>query len=47
MNMRVHWPTVRVIMGMGQAEGLRLVPDASFIRNMPAWFITPMFIPGI
>ncbi len=47
MNIARHDPNVFMIIGMGQAAGFIAVPDDRFIRNMPAGFMSIMFMPGI
>jgi hypothetical protein len=47
MNMVFQLPGCVMIIGIGQDAGFAAVPDASFIRNIPAGFISPMFIPGM
>ena len=32
-------PNLVMIIGMGHDRGFMLVPDASFMRNVPAWFM--------
>jgi len=48
MSIKFHEPTRGMNMGMGQDCGFKLVPEAMFIKNIPAAFICiPRFMPGI
>src|SRR6516164_9346883 len=48
MSIRFHDPRRGMSIGIGHDGGFKLVPDAMFMRNMPAAFICiPWLIPGI
>src|SRR5579862_1885944 len=47
MNMVFQDPSWVMIIGMGHPSGLTDVPDATFIRSMPAAFIPVIFMPGM
>ncbi len=47
MNMVFHAPACSMTIGMGQAAGLAEVPEARFIRNMPAAFMSPIPEPAV
>jgi len=47
MNMVFQLPRWVITIGIGQAAGFAEVPDARFMRNMPAAFMSVMFIAGM
>jgi hypothetical protein len=47
MELKVQLPAVVVSIGMGQAAGLREVPEARFMRKDWAGGVPAMSIPGI
>src|SRR5580658_3874714 len=47
MNMVFQLPRWVVTIGIGQAAGFAEVPEARFMRNMPAAFMSVMFIAGM
>ena len=46
MNIVFQFPKCVMIIGMGHAAGFSDVPDARVIKDMPAAFMSTMFIPG-
>jgi len=47
MNIAFHDPKWVINIGMGQEAGLAAVPDDKFMRNMPAGFISTIFMSGM